>query len=341
MIGSGLKKSLLLAMVTVSAVCLSSCNIFKGVKYVVEDRMNADNSYADFRDEWNDYHSPRPDAGKIIKDVMTAAESGDKEKLRKLFSEEVQQKDGFEEQLDEFIKNVPDGLAELEYEKDRLDSGWGTDNGKLTMPITRHYKQINCNGKYYYAFMSGYAKCEPYPEKEGLSYFYIFDEAACAAFDYWELSNGAKDDTANAPEFDYSSHILIARKDIDLGLDEYVTRYRPYLLGSPPEYELTSRSVDGNAWLFVDFGNNVSADDFMNKSHEVKDINDIRDLFGFENGILRNDYCYELASDDENKQYGIVSCDASGRISYCYITDAEGSERVFDDEYAENSDGRS
>lgn len=133
-------------------------------------------TYRNFRDEWinSSYVTDSEAKYNAVREFLDASEKGDKEALKIMFTEKIQKKSSFDDQLDEFLSVYPGGFLECD-----LDFTGGASEGMDPAYLYQSAETEIDGEKYYISIGACYQNSEN-PEKVGIEYIYIKSEEAYA-----------------------------------------------------------------------------------------------------------------------------------------------------------------
>ncbi len=265
-------------------------------------------SYTDFTDKWkNERVLPDRADDEALEYFLKAADEGDKEKIRKMFTDQLKDDERLETQLDAFLERYPKGLSEIEHESMHCHDGG--DSTKTTF--------------------SGSVEI-----KDGDEYYTVRITACCQNDDSSQIgvTGIAVNDTAGEAEY------LFEKEEHDRDYDWNGGYFIAANVGTVDKS--TARRIDGVPCVFDDHGS-LKRKDVIRWMRERKgNAWGFRDHFGEPNVNMttRNSpyksYYWELEPKDGEPQYFHLSADHYDYIDFslCYICGSEdGSEEWFDD----------
>ena len=145
-----LKRGMIVLIVPL--IILAGIGIYKGYKAIKYA------SYETVLDMWRDGEGGYGKEGmRLVKDVLSAADKGDRELLVKHFSDKIRGRKDFDQMIDRFLEDYPGDLSDLEIEQ--APSGGPSAKGEPLDGggyITSEFKKyvIKGDGRWYYLYVS-------------------------------------------------------------------------------------------------------------------------------------------------------------------------------------------
>lgn len=257
--------------------------------YVNENIVTYDNIV----DKWKNTN-PNDDTVRndVMKAVLNSAENGDKEKLVKVFSDEIKNDPNLSSQIDEFIKNFPKGLSKAGF---KYISGVNYGDH---FPFT--YETL-LNGEYYLIICNCCTTNRDGSSKIGVSSFIIKNARAYVV----------NDDTSS------DKHIAcIINNDSSIGICRINGNFRIF---NKIDRTITEEEV---IKTFESMKNVKTIDEFKSLYGEPNSSYEESYFYCF---------AYELAPKNGEPLYVIISQVEDGTISNAHIVDAEGTYSVWID----------
>ena len=132
---------------------VSACfGIYKGYRAI---KLS---SYETVLDMWRDGEGGYGKEGmRLVNDVLSAADKGDRELLVKHFSEKIKERKDFDQMIDQFLRDYPGGLSDLDIVEAPVGGPSGSgealdDGGYITSEFRRYV--ISGGGRWYYLYVS-------------------------------------------------------------------------------------------------------------------------------------------------------------------------------------------
>ena len=218
--------------------------------------------YEDCTDKWKNEHVFDAEArNDIITELFAAADSGDKEKIMALFTDEIQADSALEKQVDAFLAEYEAGFSGLEFDH----SGGGSSGGGGVSTFSSGGTIIK-NGEIYYIIMRACHENEEHPEKVGLEGFEI-----------------------------YSSKAEVLRMNDEAYTDE---RYIRCEIEVEKDFDL--RMIDGEPYRFTEIERELTAEQVKKAVEASRNADDLSAIIGKPNAVWKDMYLiYELAEGEE------------------------------------------
>lgn len=218
--------------------------------------------YEDCTDKWKNEHVFDAEArNDIITELFAAADSGNKEKIMALFTDEIQADSELEKQVDAFLAGYEAGFSGLEFDHD----GGGSTGGGGVSTFSSGGTIIK-DGEIYYIRMRACHENEEHPEKVGLEGFEIYS---------------AKAETLKMNDEAYTDERYI-RCEIEV------------------EKDFNLRMIDGMPYRFTEIERELTAEQVKKAVEASRDADDLFAIIGEPNAVWKDMYLiYELAEGEE------------------------------------------
>lgn len=226
-------------------------------------------SYEDFTDKWkNETVFDNEAEDDAINGIFSAADSGDKEKIMALFTDEIQADPALEEQVDLFLAAYETGFSGLEY-----DSTGGGSSGGGGVSTFSSGGTVTKDGELYYIRIYACHENDEHPEKVGIEGFEMYSSKAKAL----EMNDEAYTDER------YIRCEIEVAKDFDV------------------------RIIGGDPYRYTEIERSLTAAEVEAAVEASRNTDDLAARIGKPNAVW-NDmyYVYEL-SDGEEYRYAKVS----------------------------------
>lgn len=203
-----LKKGIIFLIVPL--IILAGFGIYKGYKAVKYA------SYETVLDMWRDGEGGYGKEGdRLVKDLLSAADKGDRELFVKHFSNDIKGRKDFDQMIDQFLKDYPGDMSGLEIVRAPVGGtqgkGESLDGGGY---ITSEYRRyvISGNGRWYYLFVSFVDYTRLADQYLGINRLYIQNAGARALFNLTDNYGSDSDIVCEITDYD-PSQVKIIRND--------------------------------------------------------------------------------------------------------------------------------
>lgn len=142
-------------------------------------RLDYDNVTDKWRNEWVSDNTAADDA---IRELLNAADAGDRETLAATFAPNIQKEAGFDSALDDFFDTYPDGLSQCELDGGSVSSSGSYNYGESVLTVNTSYT-CTLNGEWYYIGLGFCHKNTDSPDDVGVSFFCV-ENLEAYALDY-------------------------------------------------------------------------------------------------------------------------------------------------------------
>lgn len=137
-------------------------------------------SYKSVTDKWrNEWVTDHEAANGAIKELLEAAESGDREQFKRTFTPNIQNSQSFEAAVDAFFDNYPKGLNGCKLEGGNV-SGSGSYNYGHNIQTGSTYYTCFLNGEWYSIHLIFCYENTDYPDDVGVDFFSVENLGAAA-----------------------------------------------------------------------------------------------------------------------------------------------------------------
>ncbi|MBE5926911.1 MAG: DUF5104 domain-containing protein [Lachnospiraceae bacterium] len=241
-------------------------------------RDSYENCIDEWRNEWVDSNEVRED---LIEEFFAAADNNDKEALMKLYSKEIQEKPGFEEDVEEFLLEYPGDLSGLQFKYKSGHEEGSSDYGVSSDYLNAKY-EVKKGEEYYYINFGCCYEHDEEPDRIGLDYMVINSEKA---------------------------KVLSEELDCELDVDEHIVAY----VNVTEEFEI--RRIDGNPYRYIDT-EEYTKEEVIEALKQSYDLNDLYCCLGEPNGISGriNYVVYEIEPDENDYRYILITHTDEGEI---------------------------
>ena len=166
-------------------------------------------SYETVLDMWRDGEGGFGREGEeLVKDLLKAADKGDRELFVKHFSDRMRKEEGFDQLIDEFLRNYPGGLSGADVEMLKAEglgsSGRPLDNGGYVSTENVKYV-LRGDGKWYYIIVSFVDMARNADDYIGVCYIRLLDAGARAEFNLTGKYRNDADIACETAPFDASN----------------------------------------------------------------------------------------------------------------------------------------
>lgn len=160
--------SLLLVLPAGTALTMIVTQISSSVTTKIESM-----SYENVTDKWrNEWTTDRSAANGAIEELLSCADSGNRERFAKTFTPNIQQSAGFEEYLEEFFNAYPVGMWECTLDGGNVSSSGSYNYGHNVQTGSTSYTCV-LNGEWYHIAMNFCYENTDCPEDVGVTFFAI------------------------------------------------------------------------------------------------------------------------------------------------------------------------
>lgn len=288
------KKSPIVCIVTGSVLLILPVGtililIITGITSAVSTTMKRAD-YDNVTDKWrNEWVTDNRAAYEAIRELLKAADSGDRETFAKTFTPNIQKDENFQAVLDAFFEAYPVGLSQCKLDGGSVGSSGSFDHGNNVQTGRTFYTCV-INGEWYYIGMSFCYENTNSPDDVGVDFFCI------------------ENLEANALDTEYADdeHLVCAIKS---------------------ENEVTARLIDGRGFVFEPTPERVitpaQMSEYLNKYDDLdelcREIGDPNVTKKYSN-CTGCDHYYELVPENGEPRYAYICTDyPSGELLYGYI----------------------
>lgn len=248
-------------------------------------RLDYENVTDKWRNEWTSDHSAAEEA---IEELLSSADSGERERFARIFTPNIQRSESFDGYLDTFFDEYPVGLSDCNLDGGNLQSSGSYDYGHNVQEGETFYTCVS-DGKWYCIRMAFCYENTDSPNDVGVTFFSV------------------ENLEANALDVDY--------KDI------------PLVCNIKSEHEISARLIGGTAFLFTPNSQRVITQEQLKKYLEEYDnLNALINEIGEPNVTKKYSNCtgydhyYELALENGEPRYAYLCTDSpTGRFLSSYI----------------------
>jgi hypothetical protein len=264
------------------------CGFISSVKLQIQ-RLG----YENFTDKWKmEWVSNSEASNDVLKDIIKAADKGDKAKIMSMFTDSIQKDENLSIQTDEFLKEYPKELHGLKFEYQGGRSTGGYDE-KATFSVRW---EVVKDGTRYYLHFGGCNHSEENKEEVGLEYFYIHSEKAEVLEDDIDVGYFGNEVTESG-----DTNYISAKINVE---GDYTTRR---IWGYPYKYNETDRKLK-----------RADAVAAVRKSRRVSDLEEILGEPNSNNKRLK-EVVYELEPENDEPRYMVVSYDSYEILSQTIV----------------------
>ena len=244
-------------------------------------------TFRNFREKWQYSDSWITDTSaqkEAVEGFFEIADKGDKEALKALFTDEIQQSGRLDSQIDKFLKEYPGGFAGLDF-----DFTGGMSHGMDPAYIYKNAEVVKDGVKYLVYVGACYENSEK-PEKIGLEYISLKSEQAYVS----ECDRDYHVDSDNL--FVYSS------------------------IKNDPELEI--REIGYHQYMYTEFDRELTAKLVQEAVDNSRSMKDLIEKIGKPNASCKRygSAIYELAQGEDNK-YAIIEYSDLENIKKVYFRD--------------------
>lgn len=264
------------------------------------NRMSYENVTDKWRNEWTTDTGAAHDA---IEELLSAADSGDRERFAKTFTPNIQRSAGFEGYLDDFFAAYPVGLSKCDRESRMGGSSGSYDHGHNVQTGSAYYT-CTPDGEWYRINMAFCYESTDSPDDVGVTFFSV------------------ENLEANALDINYD---------------------RPLVCNIKSESEVSARLIGGHAFVFEPTPDRVITVEEMKAYLEKCDtMQALIEEIGKPNVAMKYSNCtgyenyYELAPENGEPRYAyICSSSPTGRFLYGHL--CSDTESLYDDDLFPNN----
>lgn len=258
-------------------VSVTTSAVSTGIK-----RMDYENVTDKWRNEWTTDNSAAADA---IDELLSCADSGDRERFAKTFTPNIQQSEGFEECLDDFFAAYPVGISQCELDGGNVGSSGSYNYGHNVQTGSTSYTCV-LDGEWYRIGLAFCYENTDSPDDVGVTFFSIENLGA------------------NAMDIDYDIPLVC---NIKSGVSARLIDNMAFLFEPTPDRVITVEEMTGYLAKY---------DDLYALSQEIGKPNvtmKYDNCTGYEN-------YYELAPENGEPRYAYLCTNSpTGRLLYGYI----------------------
>ncbi|MGN0586125.1 MAG: DUF5104 domain-containing protein [Oscillospiraceae bacterium] len=273
--------SLLLVLPVGTAVTLTVSMTTSAVTTGIK-RMDYENVTDKWRNEWTTDNSAAADA---IEELLSCADSGDRERFAKTFTPNIQQSEGFEGYLDDFFAAYPVGMSRCELDGGNVGSSGSYNYGHNIQTGSTSYTCV-LDGEWYRIRMSFCYENTDSPDDVGVTFFSIENLGA------------------NAMDIDYDIPLVC---NIKSGVSARLIDNMAFLFEPTPDRVITVEEMTGYLAKY---------NTLYDISQEIGEPNVTKkysNCTGYEN-------YYELAPENGEPRYAYICTNSpTGRFLYGYI----------------------
>ena len=245
--------------------------------------------YENITDQWrNERITDNGAADGAINELLSCADSGDRERFAKTFTPDIQRSAGFDGYIDEFFAAYPAGLSGCELENGGVGSESSYDCGHNVKTGSTFYTCVT-DGEWYRINLEFCFENTDSPDGIGVTFFSV------------------ENLEASALDTDYED--------------------RPLVCSIKSEKEVSARLIGNNAFLFEPTPERVITEEELREYlSECDDLDSLSQKIGKPNVTKKYDNCtgydnyYELAPENGEPRYAYLCTDSpTGRFLYSYI----------------------
>lgn len=276
------------SIVTSIPVCTVLVIVIGGIASGISASIKRE-SYTSVTDKWrNEWVTDHQAADGAIKELLEAAEAGDREQFKRTFTPNIQSSQSFEAAVDVFFDNYPKGLKDCKLEGGNVSSSGSYNYGHNVQSGSTHYTCI-LNGNWYSIYLSFCYENTDSPDDVGVDFFSVENLEAAA------LRN------------DHEGENLVCE--------------------IKSEDEITARLIKNMAFIFEPYPNRVITEEQMKEYlKKYDDLDDLEQEIGKPNVSIKYsnstgcDHYYELAPENGEPRYAYICADwQTGRFFYGYV----------------------